>query len=149
MAIGGTGFTDRKMHREMPRKELAFVPDDRRGRRICSGREILLDGERPVGCALLCSKSLRQRLAASKSEAFEGIPNVSRSACIAAGVPSAIKMRSMKCPHRIFRRDYLVVRERARSADNRIVGQPLKPFAIVRAIAVVRAFSIFGRGREG
>jgi hypothetical protein len=64
MAIGGTGFTDRKMHREMPRKELAFVPDDRRGRRICSGREILLDGERPVGCALLCSKSLRQRLAA-------------------------------------------------------------------------------------
>jgi hypothetical protein len=111
--------------------------------------KVLLDGEQPVGCALLCSKSLRQRLAASKSEAFEGIPNVSRSACIAAGVPSAIKMRSMKCPHRIFRRDYLVVRERARSADNRIVGQPLKPFAIVRAIAVVRAFSIFGRGREG
>jgi hypothetical protein len=71
--------------------------------------KVLLDGEQPVGCALLCSKSLRQRLAASKSEAFEGIPNVSRSACIAAGVPSAIKMRSMKCPHRIFRRDYLVV----------------------------------------
>jgi hypothetical protein len=34
---------------------------------------------------------------------------VSRSACIAAGVPSAIKMRSMKCPHRIFRRNYLVM----------------------------------------
>jgi hypothetical protein len=26
--------------------------------------KVLLDGEQPVGCALLCSKSLRQRLAA-------------------------------------------------------------------------------------
>src|ERR1700730_9392780 len=50
-------------------------------------------------------------------------------------------MRSMKCPHRIFRRDYLVVEERARSADNRMVGQPLERVAIVRATAVVRAFS--------
>jgi hypothetical protein len=48
---------------------------------------------------------------------FEGISNVSCFACIAAGVPSAIKMRSMQCPHRVFRRHYGVMEGTCKIGD--------------------------------